>query len=187
MKEIKVDRQTEGIKLIRFLGKMLPAASSSFIYKMLRKKNITLNEKKGTGSEILKEGDVIKIFFSDRGIGVVKFTESCKMIALAVIFFSFKGDKITGEVNIIRTVTVKLVCESIGKKLSEHFQRVIGDTGHYQRAAEIRGEFFQLREQLFVVAAAGSEPGAGGSCGCHCCPACCAFLLLRRALRASFC
>ena len=65
MKEIKVDRQTEGIKLIRFLGKRLPAASSSFIYKMLRKKNITLNEKKGTGSEILKEGDVIKIFFSD--------------------------------------------------------------------------------------------------------------------------
>ena len=65
MKEITIDRQTEGIKLIRFLGKLFPAASSSFLYKMLRKKNITLNDKKCIGSETLKEEDIIKIYFSD--------------------------------------------------------------------------------------------------------------------------
>ena len=35
------------------------------LYKMLRKKNITLNNSKATGDEKLKCGDIIKIFFSD--------------------------------------------------------------------------------------------------------------------------
>ena len=44
---------------------MLPGASMSFIYKMMRKKNITLNGGKADGSEILKAGDEVKFFFSD--------------------------------------------------------------------------------------------------------------------------
>ena len=47
------------------LVKHLPKAAPSFIYKMLRKKNITLNGKKATGNELLKNGDYIEIFFSD--------------------------------------------------------------------------------------------------------------------------
>ena len=47
------------------LIKHLPKAMPSFIYKMLRKKNITLNGKKATGNELLKSGDYIEIFFSD--------------------------------------------------------------------------------------------------------------------------
>lgn len=43
----------------------LPKAAPSFIYKMLRKKNITLNGKKATGNELLKAGDYIEIYFSD--------------------------------------------------------------------------------------------------------------------------
>ena len=35
------------------------------MYKMLRKKNITLNDKKATGSELIREGDIVKCFFSD--------------------------------------------------------------------------------------------------------------------------
>lgn len=36
-----------------------------FFYKMLRKKNITLNGKKATGNEKLLKGDTIKLFLSD--------------------------------------------------------------------------------------------------------------------------
>ena len=32
---------------------------------MLRKKNITLNDKKASGSELIQTGDIIKCFFSD--------------------------------------------------------------------------------------------------------------------------
>ncbi|SFG09852.1 RluA family pseudouridine synthase [Oribacterium sp. WCC10] len=49
----------------KLLHKYLSNANTSFIYKMLRKKNIVLNDKKAEGKEILKDGDIIKIYFSD--------------------------------------------------------------------------------------------------------------------------
>ncbi len=49
----------------KYLKKLLSEANTSFIYKMLRKKNITLNGKKSDGSDILRCGDQIAIFFSD--------------------------------------------------------------------------------------------------------------------------
>lgn len=55
----------EGQKLIRYLEKLMPKASISFLYKMLRKKNIKLNDKRAFGNEVLKDKDDIKIFFSD--------------------------------------------------------------------------------------------------------------------------
>ncbi|MBR1670016.1 MAG: RluA family pseudouridine synthase [Butyrivibrio sp.] len=65
MKEIVIGDNEEGKKLDRFLTSYLKEASTGFIYKMLRKKNITLNDKKAKGTEVLKKGDSIKIFFSD--------------------------------------------------------------------------------------------------------------------------
>lgn len=59
-----VDRD-EGQRLDKYLMKLLPNATASFLYKMLRKKNITLNKKKASGSEKLLTGDVIQIFFAD--------------------------------------------------------------------------------------------------------------------------
>lgn len=64
MKEIKITKQEEGQRLDRYLSKYLREASSGFIYKMLRKKNIKLNDKKASGGEKLKEGDSVRIFFS---------------------------------------------------------------------------------------------------------------------------
>ena len=43
----------------------MPEAGNGFLYKMLRKKNITLNGKKAEGSEILSLGDTITFFFSE--------------------------------------------------------------------------------------------------------------------------
>ncbi len=65
MKEYLIGPGEEGIKLYKQLVKILDNAGSAFIYKMLRKKNITLNDKKATGSEHLIAGDVIKIYLSD--------------------------------------------------------------------------------------------------------------------------
>ena len=72
MKEIIVTPRDAGQRLDKLLGKYLKEAPKSFLYKMLRKKNITLNGKKADGSEKLQEQDVIKIFFSDETLE--KFT-----------------------------------------------------------------------------------------------------------------
>ena len=73
MKELIIDRLGSNQRLDKYLAKYLSAANKSFIYKMLRKKNITLNNKKADGSEKLMEGDSVKIFFSDETLE--KFTE----------------------------------------------------------------------------------------------------------------
>ena len=65
MKELKISANDSNQRFDKFLKRVLPNASTSFIYKMLRKKNITLNDKKADGSEKLNIGDNIKIWFSD--------------------------------------------------------------------------------------------------------------------------
>ena len=65
MKEILVTKNEAGQRLDKLLGKYLDAAPKSFLYKMLRKKNIKLNKKKADGKEILKEGDSIALFLAD--------------------------------------------------------------------------------------------------------------------------
>lgn len=65
MKEFKIGNNEEGQRLDKLLNKILNEATKGFIYKMLRKKNITLNNKKASGNEILKSDDVVKIFLSD--------------------------------------------------------------------------------------------------------------------------
>ncbi|WP_029321333.1 RluA family pseudouridine synthase [Butyrivibrio sp. AE3004] len=65
MREIKVDNNLEGKRLDKFLGSYFTECSMGFLFKMLRKKNITLNGKKATGKEMLNSGDVIAVFFSD--------------------------------------------------------------------------------------------------------------------------
>lgn len=72
MKEIIITSREAGQRLDKLLGKYLKEAPKSFLYKMLRKKNITLNGKKADGSEKLQEQDVIKLFFSEETL--VKFT-----------------------------------------------------------------------------------------------------------------
>lgn len=65
MKEIIVNENEAGQRLDKLLGKYLNKAPKSFLYKMLRKKNITLNGKKAAGNEQTVKGDVVKIFLAD--------------------------------------------------------------------------------------------------------------------------
>lgn len=69
MKEYYISSREAGLRTDTWLIRTLPGASRSFIYKMLRKKNITLNKKKAAGNEKLAEGDCIRIFFSDETLG----------------------------------------------------------------------------------------------------------------------
>ena len=68
MKSVIVNSNEAGQRLDKLLGKYLNLAGKGFLYKMMRKKNITLNGKKCDGSEKLSEGDEIRLFLSDETI-----------------------------------------------------------------------------------------------------------------------
>ncbi len=72
MQSYTIGKNEAGQRLDKFLNKFMPAAGSSFLYKMLRKKNIVLNTKKAEGKEILAVGDTVSFFFSDETF--LKFT-----------------------------------------------------------------------------------------------------------------
>lgn len=65
MKEIHISAAEAGLRLDKLLGRYLDQAPLSFVYKMIRKKNITLNDKKSKGSETLAEGDCIRLYLAD--------------------------------------------------------------------------------------------------------------------------
>lgn len=65
MRQLTVHKNDENQRLDKYLKKYLKEAPGSFIYKMLRKKNIVLNGKKADGTEKLAAGDEIKLFFAE--------------------------------------------------------------------------------------------------------------------------
>lgn len=65
MKEFIIGSNEAGQRFDKYLAKLLKEAPKSFFYKMMRKKNITLNGKKATGGEKLLEGDQVQLFLSD--------------------------------------------------------------------------------------------------------------------------
>ncbi len=73
MQEIIIKENDAGQRLDKMLAKYMNLAPKSFFYKMLRKKNITLNQKKAEGSEKLSVGDTVQLFLSEETIA--NFTE----------------------------------------------------------------------------------------------------------------
>ena len=65
MKSVTIGKNQAGQRLDKFLHKYLPLAGNGFLYKMLRRKNITLNGKRAEGKEILALNDEVRFFFSD--------------------------------------------------------------------------------------------------------------------------
>ncbi len=88
MRQLFIGGNEAGQRLDKMLFKYFKNAPKSFIYKMLRKKNITRNGKKADGSEFLHAGDEIKLFLSDETI-----------------------DKFTGQVTVVRTPHPRIVYE----------------------------------------------------------------------------
>lgn len=65
---LEIANNHAGQRLDKFLGKYLPHAPVAFFYKMLRKKNITLNGKKAEGREILALGDQVTLWLAEETI-----------------------------------------------------------------------------------------------------------------------
>ncbi len=88
MKQIFIGSNEAGQRLDKMLLKYFKNAPKSFIYKMMRKKNITRNGRKVDGSEMLYVGDEIKFFMSDETIS-----------------------RFTGDVTIVQAVHPRIVYE----------------------------------------------------------------------------
>ncbi len=65
MYQFEIHKNEAGQRFDKYLHKLLPKAPTSFFYKMLRKKNIVLNDKKAEGKEKLIEGDLVKLYLSE--------------------------------------------------------------------------------------------------------------------------
>ncbi|MBP5294744.1 MAG: RluA family pseudouridine synthase [Lachnospiraceae bacterium] len=81
MIEFVVTENLSEQRLDKVLKKLLQEAPDSFVYRMLREKNITLNKKRAQGSDRTRTGDVIRFYFSDetyRKMGGPVCTEQTK-------------------------------------------------------------------------------------------------------------
>lgn len=65
MREFKVGKNEDGMRIDKLVDRILPQADKGFKFKMFRKKNIVLNGKKVEGSERVTAGDEVKFFLSD--------------------------------------------------------------------------------------------------------------------------
>uniref|UniRef100_UPI00402A3DCB RNA-binding S4 domain-containing protein n=1 Tax=Agathobacter sp. TaxID=2021311 RepID=UPI00402A3DCB len=65
MREFIIGSNEAQQRLDKYLKKLLPNASTGFLYKMMRKKIITCNGKNVTGKESVNKGDTIREFFSE--------------------------------------------------------------------------------------------------------------------------
>ena len=99
MKEIIIGKNEQGKRLDAFLVGYLPNATKGFIYKMLRKKNITLNGKKAEGTEKLKPEDSIKIYFADDTFE--KFRGKAEDSVNAQSHLQYKALKALGSISVI--------------------------------------------------------------------------------------
>ena len=81
MRNIKIGQNEAGQRLDKFLHKYMKDGSTSFFYKMLRKKNIVVNGQKCTGSEKLNAGDEVKLFLAEETLekfGAPKLSKSAQ-------------------------------------------------------------------------------------------------------------
>ena len=99
MQERIVSANEAGQRLDKLLAKYMKLAPQSFFYKMLRKKNITLNGKKAVGAEKVKTGDVIRLFLSDETID--KFTEQTSRQSIRLPGASIKPDSVYEDKHIL--------------------------------------------------------------------------------------
>lgn len=99
MKQITVSDNEAGQRLDKLLAKILREAPKSFLYKMMRKKNITVNGKKVQGNEMLQVGDEIRLFFSDETLE--KFQGSAPVQSVPKAKTSVKLDIIYEDAHIV--------------------------------------------------------------------------------------
>ncbi len=78
MRKLIIKKNEKNQRFDRFVSKYLNKANNGFIQKMIRKKNIELNDKKGRPDTILKENDIVKFYLAEETIN--KFREEKSFI-----------------------------------------------------------------------------------------------------------
>ncbi len=68
MREFIIEDLEANQRLDKYLLKLLKKSGRGYIYKMLRKRSITLNGKKVEGSVMLNKGDVVRLYMKDETI-----------------------------------------------------------------------------------------------------------------------
>ena len=68
MREFVIDERTTGQRLDRLTGKLLGGAGHGLVQKLVRKGVVKLNGKRARGAEIVRVGDVVRIFLSEERI-----------------------------------------------------------------------------------------------------------------------
>ena len=99
MREIIINKNEAGQRFDKLLFMYFNAAPASFVYKMLRKKNITLNNKKSDGKDKLAVGDCVKIFMTDETID--KFRSSKNIEASGKATHKISLDVVYEDENVI--------------------------------------------------------------------------------------
>lgn len=92
MREIKITKNEANQRLDKLLFKYLNLAPHSFIYKMLRKKNIVLNQKKAEASDVLHIGDCIQLFLAEETIE--KFREKKTYVSRHALDICYEDEHI---------------------------------------------------------------------------------------------
>ena len=90
MKELRITAKDAGQRLNKYLGRIMPAAGSGFLYKMLRKKNITLNDGKAEGNETADKTETVtreSISSEGRMAEARIITPACARATLCVCIF----------------------------------------------------------------------------------------------------
>ncbi|WP_425449758.1 RluA family pseudouridine synthase [Dethiothermospora halolimnae] len=139
MNEITINTNEKNQRIDRFLKKYMPEASKGFIYKMLRKKRIKLNNKRAKPNINLKEGDKIQFYMSTETIN--KFKEYKKVEDVVIRF------KVTYEdENIIIINKPKgLLSHSAGNNENTVVKQLIS-------YLHKRGEYDPEKEKTFIPA-----------------------------------
>lgn len=130
MKEVLIGKNESGQRLDKFLQKYLKEASKSFLYKMLRKKNITLNGKKAEGKEMLAPGDRVSIFFSDDTLAKFRGAQSAVVYPVRDLDILYEDD----DVAIINKPAGVLSqkAKDDDSTLVEYFLGYLQETGQWQ-------------------------------------------------------
>lgn len=113
LKEIIISKNESDQRLDRFLKKYLSKAPQSFIYKMIRKKNIKVNGKRAYPETTIFEGDIIQLFLSDETIE--KFIEKKEIKSNLIPNIIYEDENI-----ILINKPVGILSHSTGEKYEEN-------------------------------------------------------------------
>ncbi len=131
MQAVTINKNQAGQRLDKFLKKYLPEAGSSFLYKMLRKKNITLNGKRAEGKEMLSVGDEVKFFFSDETFA--KFSGRTILMDTGIQSASSqKGSNVPQDMKVIEIAAASQKTEQLISETLQAFQKLHGISVLYE-------------------------------------------------------